>query len=444
MDDLRNIELEAHVIGGCVTDCARFKQARCAGLTADVFTSEEARTVWQTMEELDDRREVFDDMKLMSRLPALSVFLAKCVDVPTFALFDDWVVDLRNLSAARIADAALMDARAELAAEPLKPDKIHSILEAIPSTYRQKATGRRLPTLKETGAALLSQMEGRTARNIPLLPNWRQSVFHAGELFVIAGVSGQGKTALATTSVNTMLDDNLTVLYCCSESSSVDILARIIAARCGVVHYAIQNREATAAQVAAYNEAFKSIMDFDGRLFIYGLGDGPMTPNGVAACLKRCAVKCGRIDVLVIDYLQDFKLDKIRSGMTQTNVMEDIIGRLHDLAVEEGAACLALSQYNKEADQKQEEYETKNGDKKKPLYPPEPRTWWIKDASKIIHAAHVVAALWFKNNEFYLKCLKHRNCGDFEIKLASNGAGFVLAEPDVRADVTDIPKEVDF
>ena len=432
MDELRNSELEAHVIGGCVTDYARFKQARSAGLTVDVFTSEEARTVWQTMEELDDRREAFDDMKLMTRLPALSVFLARCVDVPTFTLFDDWVVDLRNLSAARIADAALMDARTELAAEPLKPDKIHSILEAIPSTYRQKATGRRLPTLQDTGKEYIDQIEGRTARDIPLLKNWRQSVFHSGELFVLGGLSGKGKTALATTAVNTFIDNNLSVLYCCSESSRVDILARIIASRSGVLHWRIQDKTATPAELEATYKAFREIMSQDKRLFIYGLGDGHMTPEAVRGCINRFAAKCGHVDVLVIDYLQDFDVEKVRSGMSQTNVMEEIIGKIHDIAADAGAACLALSQYNKEGEKEANENR-------------EPQKWWLKDASKIEHEAHVIAALWLKSDgEYYLKCLKHRNCGDFEIKLASNGAGFALAEPEAKADVTDIPKDVDF
>ena len=430
MAELQNMELEAHVIGGCVTDCARFKQARSAGLTVDAFTSEEARTVWQTMEELDNQREAFDDVKLMSRLPSMSVYIGGCLDVPTFALFDDWVVDLRNLSAARMADAALMDARAELAAEPLKPEKIQKILDAIPSSYQQKSAGRRLPTLKETGKELIDQMEGRTARDIPLLKNWRQSVFHAGELFVLSGLSGMGKTAFATTAVNTFIDNGLSVLYCCSESSRVDILARIVAARSGVPHWKILGRTATQAEYNANFKAFEEVMSHDRQLFIYGLGDGHMTPDAVKGCLNRFSAMCGRVDVLVIDYLQDFDLEKVRSGMTQTNIMEEIIGKLHDIAADAGAACLALSQYSKEGEKEAKENR-------------EPQKWWLKDASKIEHAAHVIAALWLKSDGYYLKCLKRRNCGDFEIKLASNGAGFVFASPSPMADMTDIP-QVDF
>ena len=65
------------------------------------------------------------------------------------------------------------------------------------------------------------------------------------------------------------------------------------------------------------------------------------------------------------------------------------------------------------------------------------------DASKIEHAAHVIAALWLKKDGYYLKCIKYRNCSDFNIKLASNGAGFVLDSPSPMADHSDIP-EVDF
>ena len=429
MVNFQNIELEAHVIGGCVTDCARFKRARGAGLSADAFTDSGARAVWQTMEELDNQREAFDGERIMARMPKLSVFLAGCMDIPTFALFDDWVIDLRNLAAARTADAALLDARAKLAEEPLKPDKIQAILEAIPPTYQRKAAGHRQPTLQDTKKEYLDQREERTKRDIPLLKGWGQSVFHSGEVFVLGELSGKGKTAFATTAVNEMLDSNLSVLYCCSESSRVDIFARIVAARCGIPHWKKQ-KELTAEERRAHDWALDEVMKHERRLFIYGMGDGVMTPDAVRGCMNRFSAQCGRVDVFVIDYLQDFDLEKARSGMTQTNIMEEVIKRLHSMAGETGAACLALSQYNKEAEK------LARGDEV-------PQKWWLMDASKIEHAAHVIAALWLKKDGYYLKCIKYRNCSDFNIKLASNGAGFVLDSPSPMADHSDIP-EVDF
>ena len=427
IDNLKNVEVEKSVIGCAVGDCTLFKRAKAAGLTADAFTLAEARAVWGTMSDLDGMREEFDLVKLSARAPAFALFIADCMaSAPTAAFFDDWAGDLVNLKAARDAVAGLEDARRAIMAEPLKVDVIQRRLDAVGPSYRQCSVGCGLPTLKEVATALVSQMEGRTARNIPLLPYWRQSVFHQGELFILGGISGQGKTALAVSFVNTMLDNSLSVLYCCSESSSVDILARIVSSRCGVPHWKVQNRQATAVELETFNKAFSEVTKCENRLFLYGQGDGRMTPDGVGGCLKRCTAKCGRVDVLVVDYLQDFELERVRSSMTQVNITEEIIKKLHDLAIGEGAACLALSQYSREGE-------------KEAMGGKEPQKWWLKDASKLEHAAHTIAALRPLGKEYFLKCLKHRNCDDFNVKLTSNGAGFVLASPSLNVDATDIP-----
>ena len=433
LDTLKNIDLERRVIGGAVTDMARMKRARDAGLSANVFTLEEARAVWKTMEELDNQREAFDAAKIMARLPALSVFLAECQDsTPTFALFDDWAVDLRNLAAARMADAALLDARAKLAEEPLKPEKIQTILEALSASYQQKATGRTLPTLKETGRELLDQWQGKTVREIPLLKGLR-GIFFAGELFVLAASTGKGKTAFAASAVNNMLDNGLSVFYFCSESSRADILARIVAARCGVFHGKMRDKTATKADINVTMKAFSEIMGYDEKLRIYGPGDGAMTPKAIRMNINQMIAKWGRVDVFVIDYLQDFDSDEKRANMTQTNVMEDVTKQIQRLAAETNAGCLALSQYNKDGDKTFADNKKENNN--------EPQLWWLKDSSKIAQAAHVVASLWLKDNSFRFKCLKRRNCNSFDVELKSNGAGFYMASPSPIADAADIPPD---
>lgn len=166
----------------------------------------------------------------------------------------------------------------------------------------------------------------------------------AGQLVVIAGRPGHGKTALAGTIAVNMAQKGKRVLMFSMEMSREELLARIVS-RLGKIPGAKLKKpdDMTEKDWEKYTQA---IMDV-GRLPITINAQGALTPADVAAIASRWQAKDG-LDVIMIDYLQ-----LMTSGNKSDSRVQEIsyITRsLKNLAVALKVPIILLSQLNRAND----------------------------------------------------------------------------------------------
>lgn len=435
---LVNETLERNLLGCCLmpdgVGAANVMKAMSAGVKPGTFAIKLNGQIFEIMAGLASRREAVDLMTVSARLPAMKDDLAAMMaEAVSDAAADDWAGDLVRLAAARKLANDTGELLRGLADDPLDTEKHLAFLDGLRGAYSQTAGGHGVKTATEAGRTYLDRLSDNGARkNVPILLGADMHVFNAGELFVLGGDTGAGKTALAAGAVNAMIDAGLSVVYACCESGADEILARIVAARCGVPHYLFMNRDATEEQWKAHNAAFQVIKSQ--KLAFHCLGDGlQMTPSGIAASVRRMTAKWGKVDVIVIDFLQGFRPDATRRNGNKTSDVEDLITGLHDLFAEVGAAGLVLCQYSRQGQEA-----ARRGE--------EPQLNWLRDCGAIENLAHVVAHIVKRNHGgakiTELVCnQKSRNCPPFKRSLAWNGAAYVAASPSPMVDAADIPPD---
>ena len=188
--------------------------------------------------------------------------------------------------------------------------------------------------------------------------------------------------------------------------------------------------------MAAHGKAFEEVMQYGGRLFFHCLGDRlPMTPGAIAGSLKQAEAKAGRVDVVIVDFLQGLRPDVAKRNTTKVIETEEVITALHDMAADAGAGLLVLAQYSRQGQEAARKCE-------------EPQLNWLRDCGSIENLAHVVAHLVNrpsrdgKSIECFLVCnQKHRNCPPFCVPLVWTGASYGMAAPSPKAGAEDIPPD---
>ena len=437
-DLMKNVDKEKTVIGCCINDSNCVKTAITLGLKAQCFTDPICQTIFETMENMMRECVGIDIMTVSARLNDYFEFLAECADqAASYAvLFDANAMDLIKLAAVREADDKIKKISIDMHDNPLDIADHVRKLDAVSKKFSQTVTGHGMGTAEEAIEAYVEMITSDVKFEfIPLLRGLNKPLFHRRETLVLAGDTCAGKTAFAAGSVNLMLDQGMSVLYCCCESSMAEILGRIVAARCDVDHKKFLNRVATQAEWERHNIALQQLKAYNKTLAFHCLGDGvKLTPSAIESSMKQLTEKAGRVDVVVIDFLQQFHDDYVKPGTSKTEEMESVMKKLHDLFSNNGASGLVLAQYHRSG-----QIEARQAK--------EPQLNWLRDCGEIENLAHVVLHLSLDEpipkgqmiGKFSLVCnQKARNINPFRIPLRRTGSTY---EVDVsrNASADDIP-----
>lgn len=436
-ETLKNTDKEKIVIGNCLNDDACVKTAIGMGLTSKAFSDNLCQATFETMEKMIRECVKIDMMTVDARLKGYLDFLMDCSNLAASynVLFDENVSDLIKLAAVREACGKMDKIKAEMQEDPLKTDAYIKKIEAMSKRFSQSVSGHGVADAEDGLKAYVDMITSNvTYQNIPLLRGLKASIFHRGETFVLAADTGAGKTAFAAGAVNLMLDQGLSVLYCCCESSKAEIMGRIVSARCDVDHKKFIKRSASRNELEAHNAAIQQLRKYKSKLFLHCLGDKvKMTPSGVMASAKQLVETAGQVDVIIIDFLQRFHADYVKAGTNKTAETEEVIQGLHDIFMELGAAGLVLCQYHRGGQQAARESS-------------EPQLNWLRDCGEIENLAHAVVHIVVKQEKgqektFELVCnQKARNVEPFRISMRRTGSTFEVDTTKYASD-NDIPSE---
>lgn len=420
-------QIENAVLGNLIRNNLLLSLAASRSVTEASFSQPQNRVIFLAMLRLMERDGSFDLVTLATELPDLMLTLAELdSQTVTDANFTTHLDVLKRQEAARDLDRAADEAKKRLA-ENADTRSVAAELAEASGKAIASIDGAKIPELSDLSAGLDEVLDNPTPC-IPFFPIGTEGryrlQFHPGEMMVIGGGTGLGKTALACSAAVCQIEENLKIAYFCTESSGVDILARLVAASSNVSHFAVSanRKHRDFDKLCSFKAAKNRLMEQHSRqIFIFGCDAGRITPEFIESRLTIAENRAGKIDVVYIDFIQGVKPSKSMEKQQRAMQLEDTVGKIHDTLINHRSAGVVLSQFNRTGTQQKNEY---------------PDLSWLKDSSSLEQLAHTVAFLYRKREdaisyaeetEFY--SAKTRNQPPFAITLDWSGTGYLSRHP---------------
>ena len=411
-------QAERNVLAAILREPRLLEFALNENLTAESFHTPDCKRIFAAMQSIHADGETADLVTLGIRLPGDMVAIAELEgSIATSANFDNWLKVLRRDEAARMLARSLQTWETALADNPPQVGTVIDAMPEIEGAARAMLEGKNVPTLEAAAEEVAARLTAEPVI-VPIFPPRTEGAeamqFHPSEMMIIGARTGSGKTAFACGAVLEQLRAGLTVAYFCTESTSADILSRIVAQACGVSHFRVTQNNRIAQEVAQFHAQLDEIRRrYAHRLFIHGCENGLITSDTVRATLRRVKQEAGRVDVAVIDFLQGVKAPAALAGRTALEQTNFAVTAIHDLLSDQRIAGLVLAQFSRQA-----------GAKDAGL----PKCEWLRDSSLIEQMAYTVAFLYRENKtdavtKFYSD--KVRNQLPFCLDLTWNGVGYV-------------------
>ena len=320
---------------------------------------------------------------------------------------ESWI----RLFKADAAKAALVRAAEIVKAEPDAAKALDFWLKAE-SEAQEIMAGANTKTTRELAAEMIDQIQHSVNNCVPWFDEHTEAgiaIKHQrGDMYVIGCRPGQGKTALAAGVAKTNLLLGNRVLYLCTESSSIDIMARITAVFSGIPHYIVNDYGDRRLHDFA-RESARISKEYSDTLFIRGNETRINTPEKIRGEAKRIIAEYGRLDLIIIDFFQNLKAPAYMARQDRLSQLNYCTDELHAMFAELHAAGIVLAQLNR-----------KEGVKV------EPDLEHLKGTGYIGELAHAVFFMTRdrKTNRTALISNKERNMPHLECELIWNGTGY--------------------
>lgn len=235
--------------------------------------------------------------------------------------------------------------------------------------------------------------------------NQRTGAFHPGELLVLSGYTGGGKTSFAIQMAVDAASKNQQVLALSMEMRAIELATRLLAQQAGVDGRHIRNDILSGDDLDRMRQVADEIAHYPLKLCERGKTDWDIAR--VEALARFESYRSG-LRLLVIDYLTLLDLrDPSRPKQETREQIDEAVRRLKTLAQELECVILLLVQLNRESQ--------KNG--------AEPELWHLADSAAIERHADCVMLVYQDPQEptaAFLKIAKNRNGPKGKVKLGWN------------------------
>ena len=175
--------------------------------------------------------------------------------------------------------------------------------------------------------------------------------FRPGHFNVLAGRPGMGKTSFALNLAENVIRENghgVTVLFFTLEQRTEEVMTKMLAAISQVEFGKLKTHRLNAREEEQVRDAIESIREFL-QQFIVINPDG-LAINNLIHTVKQVKRVCGRLDLVVVDYLGLMQPESTRRLQNRTLEIAEITRGLKNLANHEAIPILALAQLNRNAD----------------------------------------------------------------------------------------------
>lgn len=368
-----NIDVEAALLGCLLNDGRLFSETESSGILPEDFSQERNATVFRAI------RSVFESQQLPDVLT-----VTDAVSKMNSPVDSSYIFDLAN-NAPIIYDETIQQYCSIILEKSLYREMIGICENTIDSAFRQqdsfdelsdKATSslitlsnrrqvKSVSTLKDLVLTSLKKLEfqqksGATIQGIssgyPYLDSMC-SGFKAGDMIVLAGRPGMGKTGFALNIALAIAKNNLNVLFFSLEMPAEQITNRILSIECSINSRNILNGKLDQEEI---NRLYANL-DATSSLKIYIDETPSITISELRSKAKKLDAELrktpnpdrqtpNKLDCIFIDYLQlmssnVFKEDKVRQ-------VEDISKNIKKLAKDLEIPIVAMAQLNRKIEER--------------------------------------------------------------------------------------------
>ena len=407
-----SFENEQKLLAAVMIEPDYIDMLRNQGVRAELFESPVHRRLFEAAEKQYRVSGTVELTDLAGELassvsdPGAVLMEIQCSEV-SIAGIESWIKTFKEDA----AKAALVRAAETVKAEPDAAKALDLWLKAE-SEAQEIMAGTNTKTTRELAAEMIDQIQHSINNCVPWFDEHTEAglaIKHQrGDMYVVGCRSGQGKTALAASITRTNLLLGNRVLYLCTESSSIDILARITAVFSGIPHYIVNDYGDRRLHDFA-RESARISKEYSDTLFIRGNETRINTPEKIRGEAKRIIAEFGKLDLIIIDFFQNLKAPAYMARQDRLAQLNHCTEELHAMFAELHSAGIVLAQLNR-----------KEGVKV------EPDLEHLKGTGYIGELAHAVFFMTRdkKANRTALISNKERNMPHLECELIWNGTGY--------------------
>lgn len=355
-----NLDAEAAVIGSVLLDPAVFDDVGLVLGPRD-FYAERNGVIWGALAAVLERGEGLDTVTLQHELERRGKLTGELHDyilqltatIPTAANAGDHARIVRDAALARRMIIAAHRVAAEgYAAQDVASyvDRSEALVLAISQDRGADETSAPISSVVQ---AVFERLRHVAEHGSDGIPTGFESVDHktsgmfAGELHVIAGRPGMGKTAYALNVARNVAGSTGPVAIFSLEMPKEQLVRRLLASEARVNGARLKSGQLSAEDWSRIGRAAKALhalpIEIDDK--------AGLTPLQLRARARRLRVKLGGLALVVVDYLQLMRPDQ-RQGSRERDVAE-MSASAKELARELQCPVMMLSQLNREVDKRQ-------------------------------------------------------------------------------------------
>lgn len=298
-----------------------------------------------------DTRTVSDALKQASRLEEIGgiAALSTLVDsVPTSYHVEYYarIVERDAIKRQYLAASAQI---AKIAVQPdLDADEVQSGVQALITAAGSRLSQKSMTTIGEAAGRVFDAITNGVAPGVATgLQDYDRLTggLHPGNLVVLGGRPGNGKSALALTIADLLAQTGERVCYISLEMTAEELAQRLIAHRIKADLMAVRQHRLADSQIDAFIQAMGDIE----RLPLHIEDAAKLTMADIRNRVLRLVSEKGALSLVVVDYLQLISTPE-RRGMNRAQAIGEISHDLKALAKELKAPVLALVQLNREVE----------------------------------------------------------------------------------------------
>lgn len=361
-EDFYNIELEKAVLASLMSIEYSFLEVSSI-LNENDFVAVKHQNIYNAICSLANAGECYDAMMVLDQLKSSNVgeseykdYLSDILATSPATKFNlvSYAKRVRDSSALRQADQLLLETRELLHNKDSNYlDNINNVIDSLTRLATEKTTMKGAETVGE----LITDFAESVVLNAvnetkPFLKTGFVAIdnkvnIQAGELVVIAGRPAQGKTALGQVILQNVVDNTQGVaVFFSMEMAKTQVLQRFMSSKANIILPKVTSgqgfKEDDFYNLVKLEEKYKD----NCNLYI---DDRKLTTAQMRTELNKIRKKHGKIEVVLVDYLQIVGGISATNASERSTVIADIATTLKDFSKEYNCPVIALAQLNRDA-----------------------------------------------------------------------------------------------
>jgi replicative DNA helicase len=350
-----NLEAEETIAGCLLLEPTAMETLNEVGLTSEAFYLRKTRIIFEAAQWLHSRQQHCDLLTISSRLSDTGQleaiggleYLALCAEGTVSAVNLDRYADLVLRKWKRRELIKALDKALEDAYDPVVEDE--EVWNNLETFVTETVTGRKNKGLKHISDILpeiWQDLESGKEPGISLGLNYLDQCLGGGllpgELYVIAGRPGMGKTTVGQFVARAIARYQMPVAFFSAEMEEKQVVLRMLATEAQINHTALIANRFPNESAQALTDAYVELADLP--LYFDDTPGDQITMRHIGAQCTRIYRKHGSLGLIILDYLQ---LIGDQAAGNRVNEIGKYTAQLKSFAKQFHCPVIALSQLSR-------------------------------------------------------------------------------------------------